>query len=138
MNRRCRVSGILSAVATGLVALSTLTPGIDLAGLAVTGNEAFAIQLGAPRVPGPDDTEPQTSEPETSEPETSEPVETAPVDATGDQESDDVNEVVAIVSVLAFVAIVSVAAWWMVRRVDEDDPRRPPPLNEPLPGQDLV
>ena len=137
MNRRCRVSGILSAVATGLIALSTLTPGIALAGLAVTGSDASAILVGAPRVPGPDDTAPETSEPETSDPETSEPVGTTPVDATDDQESDDVNEVVAIVSVLAFVALVSVAAWWMVRRDDQDDPRHQP-LDEPLPGQDLV
>ena len=92
---------------------------------------------GCPTRARSDDTAPETSEPETSDPETSEPVGTTPVDATDDQESDDVNEVVAIVSVLAFVALVSVAAWWMVRRDDQDDPRHQP-LNEPLPGQDLV
>jgi len=85
----------------------------------------------------PDTTEPGTTEPGTTEPESSEPESSEP-DTTGEEDESD-DPTVAIIAVIAFVGLIGVASWWMVRRNDDDDaphPRRPNP-DEPLPGQDL-
>jgi hypothetical protein len=86
----------------------------------------------------PDTTEPETTEPDTTEPESTAPVTTEPGPADGNGASDDTT--VAIIAVVGFAALIGLAGWWMVRRNDIDDAQhpRPPTLDEPLPGQDLL
>jgi hypothetical protein len=93
-------------------------------------------------VPEPPPTEPETTEPETSEPEetappTSEPPASEP-HATADDDS--VSTAAAIAGAIGVLALIGVAAWWMVRRADEDDEPhpRPPASDEPLPGQEVL
>ncbi len=80
----------------------------------------------------PSTTAPPTT-PDTTQPETTEP---APSD-----HSDGADITAAtIVSLLAFALLLVLAGWWMVSRNDDDDAPhpRPPGVDEPLPGQDLL
>ena len=85
----------------------------------------------------PASTTPATTVPETTEPETTEPEATDA--ATGTSEESDVTAL-TVVGVFAFALLVLLASWWMIQRRDDDgEPHpRPPNLDEPLPGQDLV
>lgn len=91
----------------------------------------------------PETSEPDTSEPATSEPTTSGPTTSAPTAGSADGAEDDddpVDAAVAIIGTIGFVALIGVAAWWMVRLRDDDDEPHPrqPVLDDPLPGQDLL
>jgi hypothetical protein len=91
----------------------------------------------------PDTSEPGTSEPATSEPTTSGPTTSTPTTGSADSvedEADPVDTTVAIIGTIGFVALIGVAAWWMVRRRNDDDEPHPrqPVLDDPLPGQDLL
>jgi hypothetical protein len=86
----------------------------------------------------PPPTEPETSEPETTEPGTSEPETTGPDTSEPDAATDGDTDAV-ILAAIAFVALIGVAAVWMMRRPNGDDAPHPPPpaRDQPLPGQDL-
>ncbi len=90
----------------------------------------------------PETTEPNTSEPNTTEPEDTEPPSSEPGAGTPARAADDdsVDTAAAIIGTIGFIALVAVAAWWMVRRNDGDDAPHPRPdtLDEPLPGHDLI
>lgn len=88
-------------------------------------------------------TEPETSEPPTTEPETSEPSTTEPATdpAEGvDDDGDDIETTAAVLGILGFIALVGVAAWWMVRLGNDDDAPHPrqPSLDDLPPQQDLM
>jgi hypothetical protein len=85
-------------------------------------------------------TEPGTTEPPPTEPETTEPDTTEPATTNPDAAADDDGETGALIlAAIAFVALVGVAAVWMIRRPDGDDAPHPhpPARDQPLPGQDL-
>ena len=96
------------------------------------GTGQVARTVDAPESTTPDTTQPETTEPETTEPETTEPGSTQPDDPnlTG----------VTVVGVIAFALLIALASWWMIQRRDDDDAPhpRPPNLDEPPPGQDLL
>ena len=82
--------------------------------------------------------EPPTTDPETTEPPNTEPPTTRPAESVDD--GDDIGTAAAVLGILGFVALVGVAAWWMIRLGNEDDaphPRRPAP-DDPPPQQDLL
>lgn len=80
----------------------------------------------------PSTTAPPTT-PDTTQPETTEP-------APSDQSDGSDVTAATIVSLLAFALLLVLAGWWMVSRNDDDDAPhpRPPGVDEPLPGQDLL
>ena len=87
--------------------------------------------------------EPSSTAPETTDPEPTTPAPTEPetTDPGSNQADDDADlTAVTIVGVIAFALLVVLASWWMVQRRDDDDAPhpRPPTLDEPLPGQDLI
>ena len=94
--------------------------------------------LDEPTSTAPETTEPQTTGPETTTPATTEPESTEPGSSQPDDDAD--LTAVSIVGVMAFALLVILAGWWMVQRDDDDDAPhpRPPNLDEPLPGQDLI
>ena len=96
---------------------------------------AAAFPVEAPTTE-PDTSEPPTTEPDTSEPSTSEPATPAPDDV----EDDGIDIGAAVLGVLGFTVLIGIAAWWMVRLGNLDDAPhpRPPPLDAPSPGQDLL
>ena len=88
-------------------------------------------------------TEPETSEPPTTEPETSEPPTTEPATEPAesvDDDDDGVETAAAVLGILGFIALVGVAAWWMVRLGNDDDAPHPrqPSLDDLPPQQDLM
>lgn len=88
---------------------------------------------GHVRTVEPPSTTVPTTTPDTTQPEMTEP---APSD-----DSDEVDVTAAtIVSLLAFAFLLVLAGWWMVSHSSSDDAPhpRPPGVDEPLPGQDLL
>lgn len=90
----------------------------------------------------PSTTEPPATEPpETEPPATEPPAETDPpsTETAPGEGGSDVDTTVTVIGVLAFVGLIGVAAWWMVRRRDDDEPHPPAPrFDDPLPGRDLI
>ena len=91
----------------------------------------------------PSTTEPVDTEPPATEPPSTEPADTEPTSTEGGSDSaasDSVDATVTVVGVLAFIALIAVAAWWMVRRGDDDDQPHPPAprFDDPVPGRDLI
>ena len=133
-SRACRLAGAIATVALSLGAGSGAM-------------RAGAAPVDEPVATAPDTSEPDTSEPDTSEPGTSEPPVTAPpsAEAPGSSPSpadgdDSINTTAAVLGAIGFIGLIAVAGWWMVRLRDDDDAPhpRPSPLDEPLPGQDLL
>lgn len=103
---------------------------------------AHAVLRSTPADAAPP-TEPETSEPPTTEPETSEPATTEPATepAESGDDGDDIETTAAVLGILGFIALVGVAAWWMVRLGNDDDaphPRQPSLDDDPPPQQDLM
>ncbi len=95
--------------------------------------------IGEPTDTSPDPTTPDSSGPASTEPDGSAP-ETSVRDAlvaAGDPD-DDIDATTAAIAVVGFVALLTVASWWMVRRSDPDAEPMPRQHGEPGPPSDLI
>lgn len=123
----------MRAAAGILIGFTALAPSAAVDGT-TSRDGAAAVRVAEPHVSAPDDTAPEPTTPPTTEPVES------PDDRPEPQGSEDLDDAVAVASLVVFAAIVALAAWWMVRRNDQDDPGQPPTpaLDGPMPGRDLL
>ena len=87
-----------------------------------------------PDATAPDPTTPGSTEPDDSAPETS--VQDTLV-AAGNPD-DDIDTTTATIAVVGFIALLTVASWWMVRRTNPDAEPMPGQHGEPGPSSDLI
>lgn len=97
---------------------------------ATTGTSPGGTTPGAPETTAPEPT--GTSEPETTEADVTTSVTETPSEELVGAEPDTDGDV-ALIAIVGLVLVLSLAAWWMVRRDDE----RPVPDREP-PPTDLI
>lgn len=114
---------------TVFVLLGTLAASPVAASTGTTATSSDGTTSGAPETTAPDPT--GTSEPETTDSEaTTSVIETPSEELVGSEPDTDRGDV-ALIAVVGLVLVLSLAAWWMVRRDDERPvaDREPPPTD---------
>jgi hypothetical protein len=125
--RRAGRSGLSRRVLAAFVAALVLTLGV----LGVPAGASATPDTTTPATTTPATTTPATTTPASGPSTEAQPDSTVPRAATepsttesGDRRS--VSTVRVVIGVVGIVVLIGIAAWWMVRRDDEDDAPHPP------------